>query len=365
MSPGREEALSSRAVIGIGLLTLIPGQLGGSETYARELTRALARHGELDYLAFTPPLAPDAGDGLRSVVVHEYGEARTMRERALAMGRAGLRPRRLRRRIGPLRAAHFPLTVELPRSHVPTAVTVHDLQHLAYPELFSGAERLYRRVAYHGSAWRARLVIVPSGFVRDTVVERLGIPPQRVRVIHHGIDHELFAPNDDARESFLLYPARPWPHKNHTRLFEAFSLLRREHPDLELVLTGGGHDQEGLPDGVRVAGLVSAEALASLYRRAAALVFPSLYEGFGAPPLEAMACGCPVAVSRAAALPEVCGDAVEYFDPHSAEDIAMAVTRLLAAPQRLVAHAIAHARSFTWERSSRAHDAVYAELLAT
>ena len=129
------------------------------------------------------------------------------------------------------------------------------------------------------------------------------------------------APGDELREPFLLYPARNWPHKNHERLFHAFALLRRVRPDLRLVLTGGGHSASP-PKGVEVHGHVTPEELVSLYRRASALVFPSLYEGFGQPPLEAMACGCPVASSNAGSLPEICGDAARLFDPEDVSAIA-------------------------------------------
>jgi glycosyltransferase involved in cell wall biosynthesis len=110
---------------------------------------------------------------------------------------------------------------------------------------------------------------------------------------------------------------------------------------------------------------VSLDELGSLYRRAAALVFPSLYEGFGQPPLEAMACGCPVACSVAASLPEVCGEAARYFDPDEPEEIAAAVEDVLADPEAWSARGIAHAAGFTWERSAALHEDVYRELLDT
>src|SRR5262249_10089781 len=164
--------------------------------------------------------------------------------------------------------------------------------------------------------------------------------PTRIRVIHHGIDHERFSPGAEPREPFLLYPARPWPHKNHTRLYEAFALLRRDRPELRLVLTGGSHGN-AVPHGVEGVGDVSLHQLVSLYRRASALVFPSLYEGFGLPPLEAMACGCPVACSVAASLPEVCGDAARFFKPDDPADIAAAVEDVLADPATWSARGIA------------------------
>jgi glycosyltransferase involved in cell wall biosynthesis len=350
-------------VIGIALLTLVPGELGGSESSTRELLRALGRVGTLDYCVYLPPVAPDAGEGLPSEVVTEYRRARSVPERLAAMTLAAARQGPLRARLAGADAVHYPLTIRVPAVAAPTAVTLHDVQHLDLPHLFSRSERAFRSLAYHRSARSAQLVIVPSAFVRDRAVELLSLDAAKIRVIHHGIDHERFSPGGEPREPFLLYPARPWAHKNHARLYEAFAVLRRERPELRLVLTGGGHGG-ALPDGIEAPGNVSLEDLVSLYRRASALVFPSLYEGFGMPPLEAMACGCPVACSVAASLPEVCGDAARYFDPDDPEAIVAAVEDVLTDPGAWSARGIERAAGFTWERSAGAHEEVYRELLA-
>jgi glycosyltransferase involved in cell wall biosynthesis len=264
----------------------------------------------------------------------------------------------------PLAAIHYPFTIPLPRAAGAAAITLHDVLHHDLPDLVPRAERLFRALAYDRTACRAQLVIVPTEFVRERAVAALGLDPGRVRVVLHGIDHERFRPGEEEREPFLLYPARPWPHKNHARLLEAFALLRRERPELRLVLTGGGHRPATEP-GVEVRGLVSNDELVSLYRRAAALVFPSRYEGFGVPPLEAMACGCPVAAARAGSLPEVCGDAARLFDPASPEEIAAAVLDVLTEPDAWTRRGVERAATFTWERSAREHEAVYRELLET
>jgi len=348
--------------VGISLLTLVPGEVGGAETSARGLARGLAEVGTLDYTALVPPAAPGAGEGLPEVLVSEYRAARTVPQRAFAMALAAARPGRLRRRYEGLDVVHYPLTIALPPV-APSVVTVHDLQHLELPHLFSRAERLFRRRTHEASARRAHAVAVPSQFVRRSVVERLGIPPERVYAIPHGLDHERFTPGDAPREDFLLYPGRPWPHKNHERLFAALALLRRERPELELVLTGSGHEGRPASPGVRVAGLVSADELVSLYRRAACLVFPSLYEGFGQPPLEAMACGCPVAASNATALPEAVGEAAALFDPEEPEDIAAVVAAVLESPERFVAAGLERAARFTWTGTARRHEDVYRSIL--
>jgi glycosyltransferase involved in cell wall biosynthesis len=349
--------------VGISLLTLVPGVVGGSETYARELVRALERVGEHEYRVFVPSIVDD----LDGQPVRSYRASRSMRGRLRAMGEALARPGPIRRelRLEELDAVHFPLTVKLPRfDSPPAAVSLLDVQHLFFPEFFSRAERLYRRFAYGRSLEEAQSVIAISRHVKETLVERMEIEPDRVEVIHLGLDHELFRPGDEPREPFLLYPANPWPHKNHGRLFEALRRLRRERPALRLVLTGTGLERLTPPDGVEIRGRIPREQLASLYRRASALVFPSLYEGFGQPPLEAMASGCPVACSTAGALPEVCGSAARYFDPLSVDEMVEAVLTVLADPDRLVERGLERAAEFTWDACARSHDRVYRGLAA-
>jgi glycosyltransferase involved in cell wall biosynthesis len=354
------------AVVGISLLTLVPGVVGGSETYARELVRALARVGELDYRVYVPSIAADAADGLPSRTVRAYRAGTTTPARVRAMSAAALRPGPIRRELelDRLDALHFPLSVMLPPvARPPAATTVLDLQHEEHPRFFSRAELAYRRLVYRWTVRRSRIVIAISEHARRTLIERLGLDPGRVRAIHLGIDHDRFRPDPTvAREPFLLYPANRWPHKNHERLFEAFALLRARRPELRLVLTGSGHDRGPLPPKVESRGRVAADELVRLYRSAAALVFPSLYEGFGQPPLEAMACGCPVACSNATALPEVVDDAARLFDPTDPVGTAAAVEEVLADPQPWVERGLRRAAAFTWDACARRHDAVYREL---
>jgi len=345
--------------VGLSLLTLVPRISGGSETYARELVRALGAVGAHQYRVLLPRIADDV-EGLPSEVVDEYRASRSTPGRMLAMGEGVVRGGRLRARLAGCDVVHFPLTVMIPRVASPPAVTtVLDLQHETLPQFFSRAELAYRRAAYGWSVRRSALVITISEHAARAIVDRFGIAPERVRPIHLGVDHGVFSPGAEAREQFLVYPAREWPHKNHARLFEAFAVLRDRHPELELVLTA----YEGpTPSGVRSLGHVPREQLVGLYRTAAGLVFPSEYEGFGQPPLEAMACGCPVACSDAASLPEVCGDAARLFDPHSVEQMVDAVEEILAHPVDWSARGIERAAQFSWDSTARAHDAAYAEL---
>src|SRR5262249_22083602 len=194
----------------------------------------------------------------------------SLRGRMPAMAEGLPRGGPLRRRLDGLDAVHSPLTVMIPRvTAQPAVTTVLDLQHEFLPHFFSRAELAYRRRAYGWSVRGSALVITISKHAGRAVVDRFHIAEDRVRPIHLGIDHEVFRPAEVARERFLVYPARAWPHKNHARLFEAFAVLRSRHPDLELVLTA----YEGpTPPGVRSLGHVPREQLVHLYRTAAGLV---------------------------------------------------------------------------------------------
>ena len=348
-------------MVGISLLTLVPGELGGSETYVRELLRSLGSVGEQQYTVVLPPIAPQASEGLPSVVATEYRRATSVPGRLLAMTEATVWAGASRSAFANAEIVHFPLTIELPRVKLPTVVTLHDLQHLDLPAMFSRGERGFRTIAWHRSVRRADRLIVISDFVRERAITKLQLDASRIRVVPLGLDHTRLRPGGE-REPFLLYPARRWPHKNHERLFEAFALVRREQPKLRLVLTGSG-DFAAVPDGVEARGRLAWGEVVDLMQRASALVFPSLYEGFGLPPLEAMACGCPVACSNAAALPETVGDAARLFDPYDARAIADAVLEVLAAPDEWSRRGLARAAGYSWDVTARETDAVYAELL--
>ena len=351
--------------VGISLLTLAPNDLGGSETYARQLVRALSRIGTLEYSVLVPAHAKDVAEGLPAIEVDDPPIARRGPSRILAMALSARRTQGVSAKVAALDVVHYALTVPIPRTKAPTVVTLHDIQHRDLPEFFGPARRSFRRIAYDRAAWGADAVIVTSEFVRARALDVLGLESDRVHVIPLAIDHTRFRPGREEREPFVLYPARPWPHKNHTRLFEAFALLRENRPRLRLVLTGGGLERlDPLPEGVESWGVVSPTELASLYRRAACLVYPSLYEGFGMPPLEAMASGCPVAASHAGAIPDVCGDATVLFDPTDVDAIAAGILETDERRDELVERGIARAAQFTWDETARKHEAVYVAVAA-
>ena len=348
--------------VALSMLTLVPGGMGGSETYARELTRQLASVDGLSATAWVPENAAGFSASIPERVVARVHGGPTTVDRLRAVATATVFGRGIRRELADCRVVHFPFTVPVPHPSKDQAFvqTLLDVQHLDLPHLFSRAELLYRRHFYEGAARRADAVITISEFAKSRMVELLGLDAAKIHVAHLGVDIDTFSPNLGSRENFVLYPARGWQHKNHVRLIEAMRLVRAERADIRLVLTGGALDQLGdLPDWVDRRGLVSGDELKRLYRSAAVLAFPSLYEGFGLPPLEAMASGCPVAASAAGSIPEVCGDAAVLFDPADPAAIAEGILDALARSSELTDRGLAHVRNFTWEQCRDVHVNVY------
>ncbi|MBW0254612.1 glycosyltransferase family 1 protein [Cellulomonas sp. PS-H5] len=346
----------------LSMLTLVPGGMGGTETYARELGRELARSGRVSASVLLPAQAAGFVPDLPEVLAPEIVPAPSTAARLRTVATSVLRRGRLLGRAPRGAVLHYPFTatVPLPRRGDRVVQSLHDVQHLDMPHLFSRAELWYRRLYYDRAALRADRIITISEFSKQRIVHHLGVPPERITVAHLAVDTAAFTPQLGPRERFLLYPARGWAHKNHERLLEAVRLLREDDPDLRLVLTGGGLDGLGeLPDWVDARGNVPRAELLELYRTAACLVFPSLYEGFGMPPLEAMASGCPVAASSAGSLPEVCGDAAALFDPTDPRAIADGVRAALADTEGLQRRGLERARLFTWAACAAAHEDAY------
>lgn len=352
----------SQPRVALSMLTLVRGGMGGSETYARELISQLGRSERVSAFSLVPQAAAGFSDAVPERVIRGlHGGASTL-GRISTLAGATLRSAAIRRQFADADVVHYPFTVAVPAPPKGAGFvqTLFDVQHLDLPELFSGVELAFRRRYYEGVAERADAVITISEFAREQIVHHLSIDPQRVVVAPLGVNAGDFEPWAGERQPFVLYPARGWPHKNHARLIEAMGIVRETFPEFTLVLTGGALDGLGeLPEWVDRRGLVSLEQLRGLYRSAAVTAFPSLYEGFGLPPLEAMASGCPVAAADSGSLPEVCGDAAVLFDARSVDSIAAGIMEAIAHGSEKYEAGLAQAASFTWERCADVHLDVY------
>jgi glycosyltransferase involved in cell wall biosynthesis len=241
---------------------------------------------------------------------------------------------------------------------IPLVSVVHDLQYLDYPEFFDPQQQASRHQHFLDACRLADRLICVSDFVRQTVLDRSGLPAERVQTIYSGlvqplatdahageITNRLLDRQGLSSRRFLLYPANPWPHKNHRVLIEAFAQYRRACPssDLALVCTGApGPAADELvalaetvvpPGSFAFAGYLPEREFVALLQCSRGLIFPSLYEGFGLPVLEAMACGKPVLCSNVTSLPEVAGDAALLFEPRDAAAITCAIERLETDPE--------------------------------
>jgi glycosyltransferase involved in cell wall biosynthesis len=264
-----------------------------------------------------------------------------------------------------------------PHYNVPTlhrgrlVTTIHDLAHLALPQFFGGwKKRMYSKLMFEAAARKSQSIICVSQFTADELLRRTSAVHRKVHVIHNGLDQKWFDPERGARPAerpYLLCVGNVKPHKNFQRLIQAFAQIQSRH-DIDLVLVGrkegflagdsANLDLSDVPAGrLQFAGHVPDALLRRYYAHAEALVFPSLYEGFGLPPLEAMASGCPVVASSAASIPEVCGDAAIYCDPHSVDDIADKIKSVLnlngTERNTLLENARTHAARFSWTECAR------------
>jgi len=281
-----------------------------------------------------------------------------------------------------------------PRLH-PVIITVHDIvPYLVRKDVEQTTFRhpldiWFDKLAM-GGLKRADALISDSHFTKQTVIEALGCPAERIHVVHLGVEHSVFRPQSipegfrklyklEDQTHHVLYVGSENPRKNLPRLLKAFAQIHKQIPDVRLIKIGSpeyGPQAEKLRHQVQLLGLeddvvfidhVSDKDLALFYNFADLFVFPSIYEGFGLPPLEAMACGTPVICSNAASLPEVVGDAAMMVDPYETDGLANAMLSLLSNKdlcEELREKGLARAKEFTWERTARETIAVYEKVLA-
>ncbi len=227
-------------------------------------------------------------------------------------------------------------------------VTVHDVFHLAHFSSLSLQKKVYAKVVINAALRFSDYLMTDSNFSAREI-ERYCFKPNHIEIVP---SCPLLIPQERQEQEYLLYVGSLKPHKNLKRLFEAYALLNEPPP---LVVVGKDFGEIELPAYVRYAGYVPDEELPKLYAGAKLFIFPSTYEGFGIPPLEAMACGCPVVTARAGSLPEVCGEAVEYVDPFSVSSIKEGIERLLNDEKRreeLVKKGLEHVKQYTPDKTA-------------
>ncbi len=356
----------------------------GIGTYIRNLLRELARlDRDTEFVLLCQDrdkgIAGKLGENFRAVV--DPSPPYSLREQLSvpwALRRAG---------VDVFHAPHYVLP---PLARCRSVVTIHDCIHLMFPEYLPNRLALgYAR----GSLWLAtrtsdRILTVSEASKRD-ILRFFDVPADKITVIYNGIDQRFLTPPDDEEvqrtceryqleSEFVLYAGNVKPHKNLERLIDAFHLVRQRGLDhLKLVIIGDeiaryaelrrAVHRYNLHKHVRFLGYLAEESLMALYRRASAFVFPSLYEGFGLPPLEAMASGAPVVTSNVSSLPEVVGDAAVLVDPRDAGSIADGIYRVLedsGLRADLRARGFVRAAEFSWERAVRRIRDIYADVAA-
>lgn len=358
----------------------------GIGTYVRNLLRHLARIDQTtEYVVLCrgtdAQLVTELGENFRAVP--EASPGYSVREQITI-------PLALRRERADL--FHAPHYVLPPLTRCKSVVTIHDCIHLRFPQyLPNRLGYVYARSFLWTATHQSNRILTVSEASKRDILDYFSVPPEKINVIYNGIDERFSTPpaeDDVARvreryqleHPFILYAGNIKPHKNIERTIEAFHLLRRggQFDHVKLVIIGDeiakyaalrhAVHRHKLHKHVRFFGFVPDRTLAILYRLAGVFVFPSLYEGFGLPPLEAMASGLPVITSNVSSLPEVVGDAALLVDPLQPEAIADAMRRVLTdATLRddLRIRGLARARQYSWDRSIRRVREIYSEVMQT
>ena len=266
--------------------------------------------------------------------------------------------------------------------------TIHDVCHLAQSDQLNWVKKGYAKMMLRQATERSDHIMTISHFSKSEIVKWTNVEKEKITVAHLGVNASQFSFNQDQEmieevqrqyqlsSPYILYVGNLASHKNIARLLKAWMRVQAQHKDHKLVLVGKP-DTRGvykkmivenplLKESVITLEVIPQQHLSIVYRLAQGFVFPSLYEGFGLPPLEAMRMGCPTIVSQAASLPEVCLDASLYVDPHNIEDIAQKIMVLIRdkeVRQSLVARGKEHVKRFSWEKAAQAHLEVIERLI--
>lgn len=333
--------------VAIVLPNYIDGKLGGTQTFVDNLILALSNDSNLRLEIFLPK-GQVIGGVSQDKIVNFFHKPIPFFGAIFNVIKTG--SPKFQQRLLDFDVAYFPLQAarSIKTLKVTSVVTIHDVQHLDLPTLFSRLTRYYRKRFYDRQAKYFSYICTISEFSRNRIIEQLDLNGRDVFVHHSGIEN-VGNRKKCKRQNFILYPANSWPHKNHLRLFEAFGNFAGESDLIKLFLTG---DPPSIPIHLRKVifdlGRVEKEQLFELYRSARGLVFPSFYEGFGFPPLEAMSAGCPTAVSTSGSLPEICEEASIYFNPFSVKEIEQALRELCRSGNSITEAGLRQAGKYQW-----------------
>ncbi|PJF31542.1 MAG: glycosyltransferase family 1 protein [Candidatus Thermofonsia Clade 1 bacterium] len=363
-------------------------QGGGIGRYVRELVAALAAHDSAQtYHLFVGgarqnklPPAPAPNFRYRSTRLSPLTLARLWHRARL--------PLPVELFVGKVRLFHatdFVLPPTLPRTR--TLLTVHDLSFARLPDSAAPSLRAYLEAVVPRSARRADHILADSAATKADLIALYGIPESKITVLYSGVSEAFKPTHDSAIQSavrakygigespYVLSVGTVQPRKNYERLMQAFAALPTRWADLKLVIVGGRGwldspiyaQARALGERVLLTGFAEESDLPALYSGALCLAFPSLYEGFGLPVLEGMACGVPVLTSNVSSLPEVAGDAALMIDPHSVEAIRAGLIELLeedsAAHAARIERGYAQAKRFTWHAAAQQLKALYERLI--
>jgi glycosyltransferase involved in cell wall biosynthesis len=350
-------------------------QGAGIGRYVRELIRALAAlDNQTPYRLFVAgamrrflPSAPGSNFSWRPTRITPLWFARVWHR-----ARLPLPVETFTGRVALYHATDFTLPPTLPG--VPTLLTVHDLSFVRAPETATPVLKAYLDQVVPRSVRRAAHVLADSQATKDDLVELYGTPPEKITVLLSGVNSEFKPVSDPAVRQRYHIPDQPYifsigtvqPRKNYARLIEALAALGPAFADVHLVIAGGRGWLEGpiyqsvkdfgLSERVHFIGFARDEDLPALYTEARCLAYPALYEGFGFPVLEAMACGIPAVTSNISSIPEVAGDAALLIDPYRVDELAEALRRLLTDETLradLIRRGFDQAARFTWGRAAR------------
>ena len=356
--------------IGVNLLELTPGKIGGMEQYIRNLIWYSTK--KTDAYSFYLFLNPnnfdsfDEADNRIKKIVITHTEDRNLQ---------------LYRYIEDLELDIWfcPLLVLEPQFvNVPTVVTIPDIQHEFFPEFFSKEIIEWRKENYQFSAQKADSVLTLSNFSKQSIVEKYSVREKKVHSIHLDSDKVFYEkPLKDKNEkvkvkynlpeNYIFYPANTWPHKNHLRLLEAMKILKNIGKlNTKLILTGSADqvhsavmdfiNKNQLSEDIFFLGYIDQEDMPYIYLNATSLVFPSLFEGFGIPLVEAMRSSCPIICSNAGSIPEIVEDCALLFDPYNPQDMAEKIERIVSDKElgtSLIDKGKARVSQFSWEKNAQ------------